>query len=308
MTPALSTVISAVTAVLAGLCIATGGVLQQRAASRRPSGERMSVKLMRSLVADRTWLMGIGAAVLSYGFQAVALSFGPLTLVQPLVVSELLFAVPVSVRLRNLRLRPRDWAACAAIVLGLTVGIVAADPGKGHPIQPITVWAPALVAAAVLVTGCVIAARTLSGPAKATMFALAGACTMGLQSALYDATITVIQDETWHVFLVWQTYALVVASFLGLFLIQNAFQSGPLAASTPVIDAVLPLVAIGLGVGLFHEHVRTSALGLAGAALGVLLLLAGIVALDTSPVVRREQRIEEQEREEGTAEPAAESG
>ena len=308
MTSGLSTVISAAAAVLAGLCIATGGVLQQRAASRRPSGERMSAQLMRSLVSDRIWLFGIGFAVLSYGFQAVALSFGPLTLVQPLVVSELLFAVPVSVRLRHLRLRPRDWGACAAIVTGLTIGIVAADPGKGEPIQPITVWAPALVAVAVLVTGCVLAARVLDGPAKATMFALAGACTMGLQSALYDATITTIRQDTWQVFLVWQTYALVVASFLGLFLIQNAFQSGPLAASTPVIDAVLPLVAIGLGVGLFGEQVRTSALGLIGAGAGIVLLLAGIVALDTSPVVRKEQRIEEQEREEADAEPAGESG
>lgn len=308
MTSGSDTVISAAAAVVAGLCIATGGVLQQRAASRRPSGERMSVQLMRSLVSDRIWLFGIGFAVLSYGFQAIALTFGPLTLVQPLVVSELLFAVPVSVRLRHLRLRPRDWAACAGIVIGLTIGIVAADPGKGQPIQPITVWAPALVAVTVLVTGCVVAARTLDGPVKATMFALAGACTMGLQSALYDATIAVIRQDTWHVFLVWQTYALIVASFLGLFLIQNAFQSGPLAASTPVIDAVLPLVAIGLGVGLFGEHVRTTALGLIGAGLGIVLLLVGIVALDTSPVVRKEQRIEEQEREDAEAEPAGESG
>ncbi len=312
MSSGFSTVISAVAAVLAGLAIAAGGVLQQRAASRRPSGERMSASLMRHLLSDKTWLMGIGCAVLSYAFQAVALSFGPLTLVQPLVVSELLFAVPVSVRLRNLKLRPRDWAACTAIVAGLTVGIVAANPGKGHPIQPIQVWAPALVAVAVLVAGSVAATRTLQGPVRATMFALAGACTMGLQSALYDATITVLRQDTWHVFIVWQTYALVIASFLGLFLIQNAFQSGPLAASTPVIDAVLPLVSIGLGIGLFHESVRTSTTGFLGAGVGVLLLLLGIVALDTSPVVRKEQRIEEQEREEseerGAAQPAEEAG
>jgi hypothetical protein len=140
------------------------------------------------------------------------------------------------------------------------------------------------------------------------MFALAGAVTMGLQSALYDATIAVIRRDTWHVFIVWQTYALVIASFLGLFLIQNAFESGPLAASTPLIDGVLPLVSIGLGIGLFGESVRTTALGLAGAGIGILLLVVGIIALDTSPVVRKEQRIEEREREE-VAEPAvAEEG
>jgi drug/metabolite transporter (DMT)-like permease len=294
----VDTVISAVAAVLAGLCLATAGVLQQRSASRRPSDERMSLRLMRQLVADRTWLFGIGAAVLSYGFQAVALTFGPLTLVQPLVVSELLFAVPVSVRLRDLRLRGRDWVAVGSVVAGLALGIVAADPKAGNPIEPAATWAPALGGVFLLVVASVVTARRIEGPAKASAFALAGACTMGLQSALYAATLAYLRKDLWGVFLHWETYALVVASLIGMFLIQNAFQSGPLAASTPLIDSVLPLVAIALGVGLFGESIRTSWWGLGGAAVGLALLIAGIIALDTSPVVRKEQRIEREEQQQ----------
>ncbi|HEX5561478.1 MAG TPA: DMT family transporter [Nocardioidaceae bacterium] len=298
MSGAWSTVISAVAAVLAGLFLATCGVLQQRAASKRSSSERMSLRLVRALVTDRTWLAGIASAGASYGFQAVALAFGPLVLVQPLVVSELLFAVPVSVRIRGLRLRSRDWGAVAAVVVGLAVGIVAADPQQGQPIQPITSWAPALVAVAVVVGLCLLVARVVEGPPMASAYAVAGACTMGLQSALYAATIALIKKEQLALFATWEPYALIIASLIGAFLIQNAFQSGPLAASTPVIDATLPLVAIGLGVGLFGEHIRTSLLGLAGATVGLLLVLGGIVGLDTSPVVRREQRLQEQEQEE----------
>jgi drug/metabolite transporter (DMT)-like permease len=298
MSGAWSTVISAVAAVLAGLFLATCGVLQQRAASKRSSSERMSLRLVHALVTDRTWLAGIASAGASYGFQAVALAFGPLVLVQPLVVSELLFAVPVSVRIRGLRLRSRDWGAVAAVVVGLAVGIVAADPQQGQPIQPITSWAPALVAVAVVVGLCLLVARVVEGPPMASAYAVAGACTMGLQSALYAATIALIKKEQLALFATWEPYALIIASLIGAFLIQNAFQSGPLAASTPVIDATLPLVAIGLGVGLFGEHIRTSLLGLAGATVGLLLVLGGIVGLDTSPVVRREQRLQEQEQEE----------
>lgn len=294
----MTIVVSAVTAVLAGLCLAAAGVLQQRAASRRPDDEKMSWRLLRELVSDRVWLLGIGLAAVSYGFQAVALTFGPLTLVQPLVVSELLFAVPVSVRLRGLRLRARDWTAVGSVVLGLTVGIVAANPRQGQPLQPITVWAPALGATVLLVAACLVFTRVAQGPARASAFALAGAFTMGLQSGLFDATITQLGKDPWHVPLAWQTYALVIASLVGMFLIQNAFQSGPLAASTPLIDAVLPLVAIALGVGLFGESIRTSTLGLLGAGAGILLLIAGIVGLDTSPVVRHEQQIEKREQQE----------
>lgn len=297
-------VISAVAAIIAGLCLATGGVMQQRSASRRPSDERMSAKLLKELVRDRTWVIGIAMAALSYGFQAVALTFGPLTLVQPLVVSELLFAVPVSVRLRNLRLRWRDWLAVGSVVAGLALGIIASNPRQGNPIQPITVWAPALGGAFVLVGVAVLIAGRVQGPAKATLFALAGAATMGLQSALYDATIAILRTQTWHVVIHWETYALIVASLGGMFLIQNAFQSGPLAASTPLIDSVLPLVAIAIGVGLFNESINTSTFGLAGAGGGLVLLLIGIIALDTSPVVRKEQRIEQEEQQK-TAEQEA---
>ena len=298
MSGSWATIISAVAAVMAGLFLAACGVLQQRAASKRSSSERMSLRLVRALVTDRTWLAGIASAGASYGFQAVALAFGPLVLVQPLVVSELLFAVPVSVRIRGLRLRPRDWGAVGAVVVGLAVGIVAADPQQGRPLQPISSWAPALASVAVLVGVCLLVTRFVDGPPMASAFAVAGACTMGLQSALYAATIALIKKEQLALFATWEPYALIIASLIGAFLIQNAFQSGPLAASTPVIDAILPLVAIGLGVGLFGEHIRTSLLGLAGATVGLLLVLGGIVGLDTSPVVRREQRLQEQEQEE----------
>ncbi len=296
------TVVSAMAAVAAGGFLATAGVLQQRAASRRPSKERFSLRLMINLFKDHWWVGGIGAAVLSYGFQAVALALGPLVLVQPLVVSEMLFAVPISVRMRGLRLRPRDWASVLAVVAGLAVGIIAANPRQGASVQPITVWAPALAAIAFITVVClVVAKRTSEGPATASAFALAGAAVMGLQSALYSSTIHMLGKDMWGTFLHWEPYVLVVASLLGAFLIQNAFQSGPLAASTPVIDATLPLVAIGLGVGIFNESVRTSTLGLLGGTVGIALVIAGIVGLDTSPVVRKEQQIEREERDEANS-------
>lgn len=119
---------------------------------------------------------------------------------------------------------------------------------------------------------------------------------MGLQSALYDATITLLPQGFLQIFLTWEPYLLIAVSLLGAFLVQNAYQAGPLAASTPVMDSTLPLVAIALGVGLFGETVRTAPWALAGTGLGLSLLLAGILGLDSSPVVRKQQRIDERER------------
>jgi drug/metabolite transporter (DMT)-like permease len=293
----MRTLIAAAAAVGAGLFLAAGGVLQQRAASTRPEGERHFVlHLLRTPI----WLAGITAAGASYGLQAVALSFGPLALVQPLVVSELVFALPVSVRLRGLRLRPRDWLAVGAVVAGLALGIVAAEPRRGNPLQPFAVWVLPLIVVGVLAAVGIGAARVLTGPAMATALAASGAVVMAMQSALYNATIALIpRVGFWSVFAHWQPYLLVAMSIAGAVLIQNAFRAGPLAASTPVIDSLLPLGAVALGLIMFGEQVRTSAWALAGAGAGVLLLVAGIVLLDTSPVVRKEQRIERAERQQG---------
>jgi drug/metabolite transporter (DMT)-like permease len=291
-----TTLVSAGAALVAGMCLAATGLLQQGAASKESSDKQFSLGMILDLVRNRKWLAGIGAAVGSYVFQAIALATGPLSLVQPLVVSELLFAIPISARCHRSRLGVREWAGLLTVTAGLVIAIVAADPRRGHPIQPFSAWIWPLVAVVALVAAGVLVGKTISGPARASLFALSGATMMALQSALFAATIASLRADIGHTFLTWQPYALIVASFTGLFLVQNAYQAGPLAASMPVMDAVLPMVSIGLGIGLFGEHVRTTLFGLAGAAAGIVLLVTGIIMLDTSPVIRRHQREEREQR------------
>ena len=45
----------------------------------------------------------------------------------------------------------------------------------------------------------------------------------------------------------WQTYGVIVFGLLGLFLTQNAFHAGPLAASQSTLVLVDPLVSICIG-------------------------------------------------------------
>lgn len=294
----LSLVLSGLAAMAGGACLAATGLLQQRAASARPKGEQLRLRLMLSLVQNKTWLLGIGIAFLSYAFQAVALALGPLALVQPLLVSELIFAVPISVRLRGTRMRAREWVAVLAVVAGLVIGIASAYPRGGDPLQPFSLWIYALASVAGIALISTGLGRVVHGPVRASMFALAGASILGLQSGLFAATIAMLRNDIGQTFTTWQPYALIVASLLGMFMVENAYHAGPLAASMPVMDATLPLVSISIGVALFGEQIRTGALALTGTGIGLLFLLSGIVMLDTSPLIRREQRIEHQEKEE----------
>lgn len=291
----------ALAALGAGLLFAFGGVAQQRAAASRPSKESLSPKLIWSLAHDRLWLTGIAVATGSYALQALALALAPLAVVQPVLVSEVLFAIPISVKLHGCHLRVREWAGVGLVVAGLALAIVSAYPREGSPLVAGTKWLPYLIGIAAATAVVILVGRRVGGTARASLFALAAALVMGVEAAAMSATAHLFEISPLTMFTSWQPYVMAVASLTEMMLLQSAFQAGPLAASMPVADSVEPLVAIGLGLVLFGERVRTAPLALAGATGGIALLLTGVVLLDTSPVVHRLHRDEQRQRDEERA-------
>ncbi|WP_215447918.1 DMT family transporter [Streptomyces sp. ATCC 21386] len=286
--------VAVLASVAAGLCFALAGVLQQRAASAMPPETGLSWRLLRGLARQPRWVCGIALAVVAYGFQALALAFGPLSLVQPLIVCELVFAVPLSAHLSHVRLGPREWGGTCAVVVGLAAALATARPGGGDPMTDRMVpWLAAVGGVTAVVAGALAARTWVTGVRRASLVALAGGTVMGFQSVLLDTTVARMAHGFGAVVSGWQTYALVAASAGGLLLIQTAFQEGPLAATMTVIDVTEPVVAVVVGTTLFGETLRVDGWATALTVLGVGTALYGIVSLDTSPTVaalhRREQ-------------------
>lgn len=280
--------VAVLAALAAGVCFAVAGVLQQRAASARPDAEALTPRLLTRLVRDRRWRLGIGLAVLAYGFQSLALAFGPLALVQPLIVAELVFAVPLSARLYRMRLGAREWSGTLAVTAGLVLALASARPHGGSSAEAgLPAWLLVLGATVALTAGALALARMLSGTWRASALALAGGVVMGTQSVLLAATVGRLRYGIGAALAAWQTYALVVASIGGLLLIQSAFQQGPLAASMTVIDAAEPVVAVTVGTMVFGETVHTGWPVSAVTVLGLLLVAAGVWRLDSSPLIAR---------------------
>ncbi|GHH95562.1 DMT family transporter [Streptomyces capillispiralis] len=278
--------IAVLASLAAGVCFAVAGVLQQWAAAARPDAEALTARLLGHLARDRLWLCGIGLAVVAYGFQSLALAFGPLSLVQPLIVAELVFAVPLSARLHRLRLGPREWSGTLAVAAGLALALLSARPRGGDPREAgLLPWLLTVGVVGAVVCGALAAGRVLAGPWRASATALAAGAVMGTQSVLLAATVDRLRHGLLPALAAWQTYALVVASVGGLLLIQSAFQQGPLAASMTVLDATEPVVAVTVGMLLFDEAVRTGWPVSAVTVAGLALVAAGIAVLDTSPVI-----------------------
>lgn len=295
--------VAIVTALLAGASFAAGGVLQQREASARPEGEVLTFRLLLDLAHDGIWWLGIGFAFLSYVLEAIALSYGPLVLVQPLIVSELLFALPISVRWRGMRMGWREWLGTASVAAGLAVGIACASPGAGRAEAPVAQWALALAVVGGTGAAAVFAGRSTRGPARSSLFAVGAALALGTQAALLKSTIVHFEHGLLTALESWQLWGMVAAALIGLLLVQSAYEAGPLASSMPVVDAVQPAVAIVFGISLFHEHIRTGA-WLGGIALALAVLFAGIVVLDTSPLIQCLQRAQRGDEGRRPARPA----
>ena len=116
-------------ALCAAVFMAIGIVVRQRATIDVPSDQGVSAVMFTTLLRRPLWWAGTAAAVAGYAFQALALIKGSLILVQPLLVSALLFALPMSARMAGRRVTRGEWLWAGVLTTGAR-GVRAARPAR----------------------------------------------------------------------------------------------------------------------------------------------------------------------------------
>ena len=281
---------------MAALLFAVAFVMQQRAASEVPDDESLGLGLITRLVRRPIWLIGTGADTLGYVAQAVALGLASLVLVQPLLATSLLFALPLGAWWAKRRLRRSDAAWALALTVGLAVFLVAGEPTDGVDRADVTDW---LIAAAVLVpvtAACVLVAARSQGARRAVLLAAATGILYGVAAALTKSTVSLLDDGFVGVVTSWEPYALVAAIGLGTYMQQAAFQAGDLAQSLPAVQVLEPVVAVILGISLLQEELRADGLE------WVLIGLAAVAMIVSTAALARSQA---EAQTEAPPEPAA---
>lgn len=282
----MQTAVAVLFALLAAVSNALATVLQRYAARTVPLSEGFRPALIKELLRRPVWLGGFAAVIAAACFQALALLNGELSLVQPLFVLELPFALRIGGFVLGRRIPRRGWMAVVCIVVGLGIALWAASPSPGLKRPGLGTWIPVLV-------GCVAAVALLVGTALRRPEGYVRAACFGASSAVgYALTAALMKDATaaWAdmgpagFFTAWQTYGFAAAGVGALFLLENAMQSGPLVASQPALTLGDALVSLSLGVTLFEEQLRTG-WWLVPEVLGAGLVLAGAVTLARVPLI-----------------------
>ncbi|WP_043268607.1 DMT family transporter [Streptomyces sp. CT34] len=285
----MATWAAVVFAFLAAACNALSTVLQRRAARTVPVSGRLRLGLFADLLHRSVWLAGMLMVLPAAGFQALALSLGALSVVQPIFVLELPLALLIGRPLLGRRGSRRGWGGVGLLVVGLVTALAAAAPDAGRDHAPLSRWVPALVVCAAVITTTVGAGlRRGAGSVRAAGFGAATAVAYALTAALLKDSAHIWRAAgPAEFFLSWQTYGFALVGVLALFLMGNAMQSGPLTASQPVLTLGDALVSLSLGVTLFDERVRVGwwllleGLG-AGLVLWGAVLLSRVVAWDVA--------------------------
>jgi drug/metabolite transporter (DMT)-like permease len=273
-------------ALLAGLSYAGASVLQQRAASEQPPELSLRPALLLALVRRPVWLLGIALDVAAYGFEAGALASGTVVTVAPLLVSGLLFALPLSTIGHDHRVTRHEWIPAIAVTGGLALFVVIGSPEGDRSTASAGAWVVAGAAVAVIAGTLVALATQATGSRRALYLGLATGTVYGLTAILTKATVDLFDGGVVHVLGHWQLYALLAVSAVGLLLNQSAFQAGHVAASLPAIAVTNPVLSCIFAVTMFGEHlgahgpVEVTVTAAAIVAMGV-----GTVALARSPLV-----------------------
>ncbi len=268
-------------AILSALSNACSAVLQRLAVIDVAAGATKSLRrTTRSLIHQPMWLLGALFLVGTFAFSALALYFGPLSVVQPLLVLELIFTLGFRAFLLHDHIAGRTWSASLMVCAGLGAFLVVASPAEGTHVPNPTQWLVAVSTRAAVVGGLLLLSRFGSPARRAALFGAATAVVWSLDAAFVKATM----DELARTGLVgllfhWPLYAMIATGVGGTILLQGAFQVGPLAASQATMLVVDPLASIGLGIEVFHEQLSASPAGVVGIVLSLAVVAGGVIAL-----------------------------
>lgn len=243
----------------AAMTNAASSVLQRRSHSVQIRREVHGLRGLLAAVRHPLWLGGVALLPISAGLGAAALGTGQVAVVQSVQCLELPMVLVLSALVFKHRLEARAWISIAVMAAGMGLWLFAMHPSPGHPAHVTRLaWIVGAGGAGLLVALLALAGWH-GGRAgrirRAQLLGVASGMSFALAAVFISADLA--QGLSWDILLRWQTYAVVLASVAAMLLLQWGMQAGTLVAVQPGVTLADPVLAITLGVVLFHAHIRT---------------------------------------------------
>ncbi|BBH16997.1 hypothetical protein Back2_12840 [Nocardioides baekrokdamisoli] len=244
----------------------------------RSGGLKGIGRLILSLVKQPMWMIGAVAGVVGFWLQAVALHWTGLSVVQPMMPAQLLFAVLLASMSARRWPLVRDLAATVAVCGGVSLLVIKAQP-------PAENASPNHVTS--LVVGIVVVMAALLFAAHHRKPAIAAAITAtaaGTGFALTAVFLKLVADrfaagEYASLLTYVPTYGLLVSMIISAALTQAALAAGPLPWSMAGMTIAEPVAGVAAAWVAFGSKPP----GLLFSATAAVLLIVGVGGLLSSP-------------------------
>lgn len=273
-------------ALAAALCNAMATIFERLGVESAPESPGLSPRLIAHVLRRPIWFIGLASMGAAFAFQAAALSEGGLTLVQPLLVTELLFLVVI---LRVYFGRPLGWREAAGTlgtVAGLAVFLGVSNQGGGTSLPSVGEWLLVIGTAALAITAAVALSGRCSRSWRAAWLGSAAGVAFALSASLTKSATTLLaRGGAGFMFSHFEPYAVAVVGTVGLLLAQYAYKAGPITASQATLLIVDPIASIVIGVGVFGDDLRGGLSALTLDAVALAVMSAGLAVLCHSPLI-----------------------
>lgn len=264
-------------ALISALTIAWGTVVRHRIAKAVPAGKSPFLNAIKRPM----WWAGMSTAILAYGLQVVALGFGPLLVVQPILVMSLIFTMPVAAFYDKHRVSKTEFSWAVLLTISVAVVVVLGHPvgGDTHPTFS-RWWPPLLIGTLGLLAMDRFANKYQEGHDRALTLGLVTGAIFGCVAVLSKAVAdSFVDGGVLGLLLAWESYGLIFAATMGTLVQQSAFNASSLRTSLPAMKTAEPLIAFSLGIAVLGETFQVEGFGWVWLGLAFCLMVLSTVVL-----------------------------
>lgn len=244
---------------------------------------------LRATVRHPLWLGGVLADVCALVSQVIALHYGALSVVQPVLATTILFALISSRIISGVELTWREGALGGVLVASVALFLwVSGATAAAGPISPAHHWRAFFAATAVIlaVIACVWWSGRVDRSPRGALLGIAVGLIYAMTAVLIKACTNKFQSGLMNLILSWELYAWIAAGAAALMLAQAALQQGTLSAVVGGTAAVDPIVSVVLGLAVYDEQVRTTPAALVVEVFALCVLVWSVVMLARTRAVR----------------------
>ncbi len=260
--------------------------LPDQANQRRP-GWAYLIALAGLLVRSKLWRAGWAINLAGFLAQAAALYLGSVAIVQPLLVTQLIFALPLTTWRSRRWPSKRDWLSGAAICGGIALFLITFGSSSlgGEADRDRIILAG--VASAVAIVLLVRMSTRRSPLVQAALLSVGAGLALAFSAVLMKLTAEdLVQSGVAATAVDWPGYTLAASALTGVVLGQWAFATGSLPTAVATMTITNPLASYLIGILGFRVDPMTSPPRAVAAVVAAALIIVGVVGLARSSIVK----------------------